>query len=74
MSTRAKFECISVTDYGASKEVKLNAVYSGSKNAEDNQFSKSTPTGNVTMNVSNPAVFDFFKPGSKYYLDFSEVE
>lgn len=74
MSTRAKFSCQSVTDHGTSKEVNLNAVYGGDKNEEDNQFALSTPSGNLKMWISNPAVFDFFKPRKSYYLDISEAE
>ncbi len=74
---RAKFKCSSVTNManGTHKyqEVKLNAVYAGELNKEDNEFAKATPSGSLTMSVSNPAALDYFKPDKDYYMDFSEA-
>lgn len=43
---KAKFLCNNVTDHGNNcKNVNLTAVYAGSKNEEDNQFSAATPSG-----------------------------
>lgn len=77
---RAKFSVEHVVDYGEAskgypnKRVKLNAVYSGDRNIEDNQFSMATPWGTLEMMISNPNAIDFFTPGKKYYLDFTEAE
>lgn len=71
---RAKFVCESVTNYGNWQKANLRAVYGGSSNAEDNQFSQATPHGTLEMTISNPAAFDFLEPGKAYYLDFTPVE
>lgn len=71
---RAKFQCLNIVQYDGWQEANLNAVYGGSSNAEDNQFSQATPSGTLKISISNPKAKDFFKPGKAYYLDFKEVE
>jgi len=63
-----------VTDNGYSDIVKLNAVYSGDKNSEDNSYSKATPSATLEMQIDNPAVRGQMKPGQKYYVDFTPTE
>lgn len=58
------------TIYG--NEVSLWAQYSD--NPEDNQYAQATPSGQITMNVSNLAAGDFFVEGKAYYLDFIPAE
>jgi len=73
MSVRAKFQCVSIKDFGSTgKLIELTAVYSNNQN-EDNQFSKYTPSGKLEMMVTNDDASIQFKPGNKYYLDFSEA-
>lgn len=70
---RAKFYCEAVTNFnhGNSQQVKLSAVTGGYP--EDNEFSKATPAGDLSMTVDNPEVNGFFYPGNTYYLDFTLV-
>lgn len=37
-------------------------------------FWQATPSGSLEMRITNPAAFDFFTPGKKLFLEFSEVE
>lgn len=74
MKMRAKFVVSEVTDNGYSDKVKMNAVYGGVTNAEDNTYSKATPSGDLTMQIDNPAVRGQIKPGQKFYLDFTPAE
>lgn len=72
MSIRAKFRVHSVvplegTDPG--QTVRLHPVYSGSE--ENKSFSKWTPTGEVSMTITNPAALGFFEAGKEFYLDFT---
>jgi len=55
------------------EEVRMQAVCSADKNSEDNQFSEATPSGELTMNVSNPNAHGFLQEGKSYYLDFTEA-
>ena len=38
---------------------------------EDNTFAMYTPIANLSINIANPALFDQFKVGEKYYVDFT---
>lgn len=73
MRTRAKFQCLSVTDHGWNKTVKLNVVYSRKEGEENYDFTKATPNGNIEMTIDNPAALVIFKPQGYYYVDFSEA-
>ena len=79
MATRAKFRCDSVTDFGGGgKEAKLSAVcpphFDKDGKHEDSQFALFTPSGSLTIFVTNPDLQDFFKPTRTYYLDVTECE
>ncbi len=52
--------------------VKLAAAYNDGKGNED--WSKYTPSGEITMMVTNPAASDMFVLGESYYVDFTPVE
>jgi hypothetical protein len=53
-------------------KVKLGAVYSNT--GENKDFADATPSGECWMNINpgRPAA-DFFKPGKKYYVTFTEA-
>jgi len=73
---RALFACTAVesVDYGSYKQtkVRLCALYGNGKEAKD--FSAATPAGEFWMVISEgyPAA-KMFKPGKKYYLDFTSA-
>lgn len=73
-STRAKFNCFSVTTYsgGGSKQVKLQAV-TDDGDPENKAFWSATPSGTVDISISNPAAADVFEAGKSYYVDFTEA-
>ncbi len=41
---------------------------------EDNTFAKWSPSGSLGLTITNPALWDQFKPGQKFYLDFTPAE
>lgn len=69
---RAKLTISEVTQRIGGDSVKFTADYSGSK--EDNSFSAATPTANLEMFISNPALIGTFKPGQRFYVDFTPVD
>lgn len=72
MATRAKFVVTNKEDTIASgSTVKLSAVTSGS--AENEDFYKYTPSGQITLSTINEKAASEFKVGSFYYVDFTEV-
>jgi len=73
-TTRAKFRCNSVIDFGGgSKEVSLSVVYDPNGNGENANFTKATPSGEMKMRIDNPAAAVQFEPGKSYYVDISEA-
>lgn len=73
----AKMQCnfTETQNYGGSKpqhKVQLGAIYG--KEGENKDFSDATPSGQCWMQISDgrPAA-DFFKPGKKYYVTFTEA-
>jgi hypothetical protein len=77
MNVRAKFRCISVTEYSLDpdpdgmKQYRFQPMYSPDI-PEDRQYSKYTPVGSLEISVTNPSVE--FVVGTDYYLDFTEVK
>jgi len=73
----AKFRVDSVEHFHhppKSHSVKLSAVYPSKDdvNMEENKrFSEATPSGQITMFISNPAVYDTFHPGDEFYVEFT---
>lgn len=71
-TVKAKFTCTKAVKTSYGTEVTFWALYSN--NPEDNSYSQATPSGQITMLVSNPAAEPFFIEGQKYYLDFTKAE
>ena len=69
-TTRCKFKCNSVTDYGQSQSIDLSPVTGGSD--ENKDFWKWTPAGSFKIDCVNPEVK--FVPNKEYYIDISETE
>lgn len=73
MATRAKFKVNHITVFEHSREVELVAVYPDKETPENKSYWENTPSGKLTMNITNPAAFSQFVPGKNYYLDISEA-
>jgi hypothetical protein len=69
---RAKLQIESVTKTTWSEELKLNAVCGGTP--EDNSFSEATPSATLSMQITNKSLHGQFKPGQKFYVDFTPAE
>ena len=41
---------------------------------EDTKFAASTPSGNMTLQISNPNLKGKFSPGQCFYVDLTPVE
>jgi len=79
MTVRAKFMVSSVEMYSTpsdSGSVKLSAT--NTKEGDNVDWSKWTPSGSITMMITNPVAFQFFKDAMKdnkaIYVDFNLVE
>lgn len=78
MSTtmRAKLQVASVTLHPQCEVLKFHAVcksggYPADGSDEDNTFAKFSPSADLSITVANPALFGQFKPGDKFYVDFT---
>lgn len=77
---RAKMQVTKVEKYGepvTSVSLGLSAVttkpFDTEGANEDNSFSKWTPSASLGMSITNPALFDKFSVGQKFYVDFTEA-
>lgn len=82
---RAKLQISSVTvnkytdrpDETANEQLKFHGVcksgpYPEDGSDEDNTFARWSPSVGLDITISNPNLFGKFKPGQKFYVDFTE--
>lgn len=80
MSTfmRAKMQVQKVERFAGQDNLTLNAVYAPAYDKdglhEDQTYAKFTPTAEITMSITNPALIGKIEPGKKFYVDFIEAE
>jgi hypothetical protein len=77
MKVRAKFRCTRVGTVHCGgeqfqEEVSLSPVSSGSE--ENKEWSKYTPSGSITMNITAEGAVGVFKPGKEYFVEFTPAE
>ena len=79
---RAKIQLESVTLRGetssSQEQLKFHGVckpggYPNDGYDEDNTFALWSPSVSVDITITNPALFGKFKPGQRFYIDFSEL-
>lgn len=75
---RAKMQVLSVTRYSGGDEIRMapvcgNAPHGPNGESEDNTFALFTPWGELRLAITNPDLLGRFKPGQKFYLDFTEA-
>jgi len=51
-----------------------NDGYPADGTDENNTFAKWTPSAEVKMSITNPALVDKFVAGQEYYVDFTKAE
>jgi len=74
---RAKMKITSVTKNEHNETVHFEAVaasgYPADGTDENNTYAKFTPSGQLSLTITNPDLLGKFEPGKEYYLDFSEA-
>lgn len=77
---RAKFRCIEAkrsvarAAWGPPTPVdQLHLTFQACIGEGNEGWSKFTPSGQLTMNITNPALLDSFDAGKDYYLDITEA-
>lgn len=77
---RAKFQVTSVVrtmdekNEVSQEDVTLRAVASSDKSSPNYSWSQYTPSGQLTMTITNKAAFGQLLRGAEFYLDFTPVE
>ena len=76
---RAKMQVQSVTKYGDAQEsLSMSAVtgttqYGPQGENEDNTYARYTPSGSISLSITNPALIGKFRVGQRFYVDFTEA-
>jgi hypothetical protein len=75
---RAKMKISAVTlgetcDQVTMAPVCKSGAYPADGMDEDNSFAKFSPSGELKLTIANPALLGKFRPGQKFYLDFTEA-
>lgn len=73
---RAKFVVRHVEKFDTCQRVSFGAVaksdgYPADGSDEDNTYAKWSPTASCSITIANPALFDKFEAGQKFYVDFT---
>lgn len=83
---RAKMEVINVEEFHnspdgkkSSERLSFRAVskpdgYPADGSDDDNSYAKWSPDASLSILVANPALFDQFKRGDKFYVDFTKAD
>lgn len=80
MSTtmRAKLQIATITRNTGSEQLKFHAVCPPSFDKdglhEDSTFSKFSPSADLNITITNPALLGKFNPGDKFYVDFTQAD
>ena len=75
---RAKMTVESVKDFGNNCQQVVMHPVCGNKpfgpngESEDNTFARFSPSGELKLTITNPDLAGKIKPGSTFYLDFTE--
>lgn len=68
----------SVEVFSGAETVKMYPVsgdsFGANGESEDNTYARYTPSGEVRLNITNPDLIGKFKPGQKFYADFTPAE
>lgn len=76
---RAKMQVSRVEKHeGGNETLHFHAVaksdgYPADGSDDDNTYAKWSPSGSLTLQVANPALWGKFTVGQKFYLDFTEA-
>jgi hypothetical protein len=61
----------------AAEQIEMQAVtekpFDSDGNSDDNTFAKWSPTGSLSMTITNPNLLGQIKVGQKYYIEFTEA-
>lgn len=75
---RAKLQISHIEKFTESERLHFHGVaaksYPADGSDEDNTFAKWSPSVELKITITNPALVGQFKPGDKFYVDFTPAE
>lgn len=80
MGVRAKMRCVMVKEscdvvgHQGVVDVKLQAVYGGKDEKANASWAKWTPSGEVTLQITNPEASKQLELGKCYFVDLNPAE
>lgn len=74
MAVTARMSCNSITELGDNRQVQFSAVYNPDPDSPNFSWSKYTPAGSLSLNITNPAAYEQFQVGTVYELTFMPVD
>lgn len=78
-SMRCKVEITEVVVTKTSDSITARPVckqgsYPADGSDEDNTFAKFSPSGEFKLTICNPALLGVYRPGQKFYVDWTPIE
>jgi len=76
MNLKAKFVCNAVKyiKYCGKKSEVIEAMPVYSTSEENKTWSEATPSGSLSMTISNPSAFGALEPGQEFFIDITPIE
>jgi len=78
MTVRAKFRCMNVQSAPNTSpdQTYITASFTPvwEQDGENKKWSAATPSGQLVLNITNPAAAEWFEMGKEYWLDIHPVE
>lgn len=74
MTVRAKFQCNSINKSPDNSTAVVNMMAVTTDSAENETWSKYTPSGQLQMVISNPVAAEQFEQGKEYFIDIAPAE
>lgn len=76
---RAKMQIQSVEQFEHGEKLRMfpvcgKAPFGPNGESEDNTYARFTPSGSLELQINNPDLAGKFKPGQRFYVDFTETE
>lgn len=69
MSVRAEFHCNAINKSPDNSTAVAHLIVVTTGSAENESWSKYTPSGQLQMVISNPAAFEQIELGKEYFID-----
>lgn len=74
MKVLAKFKVHAIEAHQGCRVVRMRPVYSDDPNSPNYSWSVATPSGDISMSITNPAAYEQFEVDGEYTVSFMKCE